>query len=133
MATFRCSVGVAVALVCIACSPQSAQEVAPAAAPVERIQRDTIEHVRPTPDSSGPLPKGFEWTPAKGVEEYALTVENEVDMLIFEARTPQTSLAWPEGHSLDPGTYFWRVVGTTAGRRVADSGRSAFVVTREAR
>jgi hypothetical protein len=133
MATFRYNAGIAVALVCVACSSQSAQEEGPAAAPVERIQRETIEHVSPKRDSTGPLPKGFEWTAAAGVEEYALTVENEVDMLIFEARTPQTSLAWPEGHSLDPGTYFWRVVGTTAGRRVADSGRSAFVVTREAR
>lgn len=119
MATFRCSPAIALALLFLACSSQRAEDA---------IVRDEIEHVVPKRDFVGPLPARFEWTAARGVEEYAVTIENEVDVLLFEARTRDTVLHWPKGNTLDPGTYFWRVVGTADGRRVADSGRAAFVV-----
>ena len=129
MATFRSSAAGLFALVVLACSPHSAQESGRPAADVAAITRDDIEHVIPRRDFVGPLPARFEWTAAKGVDQYAVTVENEVDLLLFQARTASTSLDWPKGNRLDPGTYFWRVVGFAAdGRRVADSGRAAFVV-----
>ena len=128
MATFRYSAGLGLALLGLACSSQSAQEASAPAVEQAPITRDRIEHVVPTRDSVGPMPARFEWTAAKGVDEYAMTVENEVDMLLFQARTRSTSLDWPKGTTLDPGTYFWRVVGISDGRRVADSGRAAFVV-----
>ena len=116
MATFRCSAAIVFALLLLACSSQSAQEA-------------EIEHIVPKLDFVGPLPARFEWTAAKGVEEYTMTIENEVDVLLMEARTRDTFLDWPKGNTLDPGTYFWRVVGSREGRPVADSGRAAFVVT----
>ena len=117
-------------LVCLACSPHNAQEAsAPAPGEVAQIARATIEHLAPQRDFVGPAPAQFEWTAAKGVGEYAITVENEVDVLLFQARTRAVSVEWPKGSPLDPGTYFWRVVGLSEGRRVADSGRAAFVVT----
>ena len=129
MATSRCSAAVLLALLLLACSSQSAQEVpASPAADVAPIARDPIEHVVPKRDFVGPAPARFEWTAAKSIDQYAITVENEVDMLLFEARTRDTFLDWPTGNTLDPGTYFWRVVGTAGGRSVADSGRAAFVV-----
>ena len=129
MATFRCSAGLALTLACLACAaPQSANEGAPQPAAAAPITRHTINHVVPKRDFVGASPARFEWTAASGVDEYALTVENEVDMQIFQGRARGTSLEWPTGERLDPGTYFWRVVGLTEGRRVADSGRAAFVV-----
>ena len=125
MATFRYSPAIVLTLLFLGCSSQSAQEATPE---VALIARDEIEHVVPKRDFVGPLPGRFEWTAATGVEEYAMSIENEVDVLLFEARTRGTSLDWPKGNTLDPGTYFWRVVGLSNGRRVADSGRAAFVV-----
>lgn len=117
MATFRYSAAIVLALLFLACSSQSAQE------------RDEIEHVVPKRDFVGRLPARFEWTAAKGVDGYTMTIENEVDVLLFEARTRETFLDWPKGSTLDPGTYFWRVVGVREGRPVADSGRAAFVIS----
>jgi hypothetical protein len=129
MATFRCSAGIALALVCLACSAQRAQEPAPAAEQ-SPITRDEIEHVVPRRDFVGPMPARFEWTATDSAVDYAITIENEVDVRQFEARVRGTTLEWPKGGRLEPGTYFWRVVGLAAdGRRVADSGRAAFVVT----
>lgn len=126
MATFRSSAAVAIAIVSLACSPPSAQE---AGAPVAPIVRDEIDDVAPKRDAVGPMPARFEWTAAQGVDEYAITVENEVDVRLFQARSRATSVVWPRGDTLEPGTCFWRVVGLAAdGRRVADSGRAAFVV-----
>jgi hypothetical protein len=101
------------------------------AADVAPMTRTTIEHVVPKRDFVGAAPARFEWTPADGVDEYALTVENEVDMQIFQGRARATSLDWPQGNRLDPGTYFWRIVGEKDGRRIADSGRAAFVVVEQ--
>ena len=131
MATFRCSAGL-VLMLGLACSSQSAQEQnAPVAVEQAPIARDTIDHVVPKRDFVGPHPARFEWTAVTGVDEYVITIENEVDMLILEARTRHTWLEWPKGPALDPGTYFWRVAGVNHGRRIADSGRAAFVVTRD--
>ncbi len=128
-AASRC-LGCLACLVCLACSPHNAQEAgAPAAAEVAHIARDTIEHLVPKRDFVGPAPARFEWTAVTSIDEYAITVENEVDVLLFQARTRAVSVEWPKGSPLDPGTYFWRVVGLSEGRRVADSGRAAFVVT----
>jgi hypothetical protein len=115
MATFRCSA--ALLLWCLACVQNAP------------ITRDTIEPVTPKRDYVGAAPARFEWTAVNGVDEYAITVENEVDVLLFQGRARGTSLDWPKDNTLDPGTYFWRVVGIDGGRRVADSGRAAFVVT----
>ena len=115
MGTFRYSA--ALLLCCLACVQ------------VEPITRDTIEHLLPKRDAVGAAPARFEWTAAKNADEYAITVENEVDVLIFEGRSRSTFIDWPKGNALDPGTYFWRVVGLSQGRRVADSGRAAFVVS----
>ena len=131
MATFRCNAGVALAVLCLACSSQSAQE-STSAAPVQQapMVRDSIEHVAPKRDYVGPMPARFQWTAAKGVDEYLITIENEVDMLLVEARSRGTFLDFPKDKTLDNGTYFWRVEGLAAdGRSVADSGRAAFVVT----
>lgn len=130
MATFRCSAGLVLALICLACASQSAQESTPAE-PVQPapIAREEIEPVVPKRDYVGPMPARFEWTAAKGVDEYQFTIENEVDMLMVEARVRGTSLDFPRDKKLDNGTYFWRVEGLAAGgRSVADSGRAAFVV-----
>ena len=131
MATFRCNAGVVVALICLACSTsQRAQESASVVAVQTPISRESIEHVSPKRDSVGPMPARFEWTAAKGVDEYLITIENEVDMLMMEARVRGTVLDFPKDKKLDNGTYFWRVEGLAAdGRTVADSGRAAFVVT----
>jgi len=132
MGTFRSNTGLALTLVSLACSTSpSATESARAAAEVAPMTRNTIEHVVPKRDFVGAAPVRFEWTPADGVDEYALTVENDVDMQIFEGRSRDTSLEWPKGNRLDSGTYFWRVVGVKDGRRIADSGRAAFVVVEQ--
>ena len=131
MATFRSNASVVLAILCLACASQSATE-STSATPVQEasITRDRIEHVAPKRDSVGPMPARFEWTGVKGAEEYQITIENEVDMLLVEARVRGTSLDYPKDKKLDPGTYFWRVEGLAAdGRRIADSGRAAFVVT----
>ena len=130
MATFRCSAGLVLALICLACSSQSAQESTPAAQVQQApIAREEIEHVVPKNNYVGPMPARFEWTAARGVDEYQFTIENEVDMLMVEARVRGTALDFPRDKKLDNGTYFWRVEGLAAdGRSVADSGRAAFIV-----
>ena len=110
----------------VACSPHSAQEAARAVVPIARA---TIEHVTPKRDFVGAAPSRLEWTAVDGVDSYSITVMNEVDALLVEYRGLKgTSIDWPKEVRLDPGTYFWRVVGVSNGRTVADSGRAAFVV-----
>lgn len=133
MATFRSRtgfLGVLGFLGFVGCSPHSAQEVAAPAAAVAPITRDTIEHVTPKRDFVGAAPSRLEWTAVDGVDSYGVTVINEVDALLVEYRGVKgTSIDWPNEVKLEPGTYFWRVVGVNDGRSVADSGRAAFVVT----
>jgi hypothetical protein len=128
MATFRSSAGLVVAIWGLACSPPSANET-PAAA-VAEIARQRIEHVTPKRDFVGVAPAKLEWTAVNGVDSYTVTVMNDVDALLVDyRRATATSIDWPKEIRLEPGTYFWRVVGVKDGRSVADSGRAAFVVT----
>ena len=111
---------------CLACTPR---EEAPPAAAVAAIQRHTIAHVSPKRDFVGPPPARLEWTAAEGAESYTITVATEIDTLVFEQRGASgTTVAWPREITLEPGTYFWRVVAIAGGRTIADSGRAAFVV-----
>jgi hypothetical protein len=128
MATFRCSAGVVVAMWCLACTPPSASETP--AGGVAAIARQRIEHVTPKRDFVGAAPARLEWTAVDGVDSYTVTVMNEVDALFLDyRRATGTSFDWPKEIRLEPGTYFWRVIGVKDGRSVADSGRAAFVVT----
>ena len=132
MATFRSRtgyLGFAGFLGFVGCSPHNAQEVAAPAAAVAPITRDTIEHVTPKRDFVGAAPARLEWAAVDGVDSYSITVMNEVDALLVEYRGLKgTSIDWPKEVRLEPGTYFWRVIGVSSGKTVADSGRAAFVV-----
>ena len=135
MATFRSKTRFLGFLGCLAflgfvrCSPDSAQEVAAPAAALAPISRDTIEHVTPKRDFVGAAPLRLQWTAADGVDSYTVTVMNEVDAVLLDYKGADgTSIEWPKEVRLEPGTYFWRVVGVRDGRPVADSGRAAFVV-----
>lgn len=129
MATFRCSVVVA-ALWCLACTPPSASEPPAQTAEVAPITRQEIDHLTPKRDFVGAAPQRLEWSAADGVDSYSITVMNEVDALLVNMKgLTTTSLPWPKEMRLEPGTYFWRIVGIKDGRNVADSGRAAFVVT----
>lgn len=128
MATFRYS-AVVLALVCLACTPQEPTD-ASAPAATAAITRQQIDHVTPKRDFVGPAPARLEWTAAEGVESYNITVMTEIDTLVFQQVGARgTSVDWPKEIRLEPGTYFWRVVGLSENLVVADSGRSAFVVT----
>lgn len=128
MATFRYSVA-ALAVLCLACTPQEPTN-ASAPAATATIARQQIDHVTPRRDFVGPAPARLEWTAVEGVESYNITVMTEIDTLVFQHTGARgTSIDWPSEIKLEPGTYFWRVVGVQAGRAVADSGRAAFVVS----
>ena len=88
-----------------------------------------IEHVTPRRDFVGPLPTVLEWTAADGVDSYAISVENEIEIPVFDQEgITTTSVPWPKDLRIEPGTYYWRIVGLKGDRVVADSGRAAFVV-----
>ena len=114
------------AIVSLACSPS--EEAPPA--DVAAITRQTIDHVTPRRDFVGPAPTRLEWTAVDGADSYDISVSTEIDSRVFEHRGARgTSIPWPKEITLTPGTYFWRIVAVKDGRSVADSGRSAFVVT----
>ena len=124
MAIFRSKLFLFV-LISLACAPR---ETAPAAE-VALIQNIQIEHVTPRRDFVGPLPTKLEWTAAAGVDTYAVSVENEIEIPVFDQEgITTTSVPWPKEVRIEPGTYFWRIVGLKGGRVIADSGRAAFVV-----
>ena len=126
MATFRSS-AVLFALACLACTPQEPREPA---APVAAITRQQIDHITPRRDFVGPAPARLEWTAVDGVDGYSITVMTEIDTLVFRRFVEGgASLEWPKELTLEPGTYFWRVVGMKGDRPIADSGRAAFVVS----
>ena len=130
MATFRSDAGLVLAMLSLACTPPGAQAPAATAGDVAAIARHRIDHVTPKPDFVGAAPAKLEWTAADGVDSYTITVTNEVDAVLVDYRGARgTSIDWPKQMTLEPGTYFWRVVGVKDGRGVADSGRAAFVVT----
>jgi hypothetical protein len=130
MATFRCNPTIAFVLMSLACAPRdSAPEPSAAAAGVALIQKIEIEHVTPGRDFVGPLPTKLEWTAAEGADSYDITVENEIENPVFDqGGIKTTSVPWPKDFRIEPGTYFWRIVGLKGGRVIADSGRAAFVV-----
>jgi methionine-rich copper-binding protein CopC len=113
------------ALLCLACTPRESSE-----APTPEVAaKQEIEHVTPRRDFVGPAPTRLEWTVLDGVDTYNIIVITEIDTVVFQqdgARS--TSIEWPKEIKLEPGTYFWRVVGVRGDRVVADSGRAAFVV-----
>jgi hypothetical protein len=114
-------------LVSLACTSRDGGS-APAA-DVAAIQRIEIEHVTPARDAVGPQPTRLEWTAAAGVDFYAISVETEIELPVFDQQhITTTSVPWPAEIKLDPGTYFWRIVGIKDNRIVADSGRAAFIV-----
>lgn len=129
MATFRYSAGVLLVLLSLACMSRDSHADAPAATGVAAIERQGIDHLVPKRDSVGPAPTRLEWTAAEGVDSYHITVSTEIETLVFEHLGARgSSIDWPKEITLEPGTYFWRVVGIKGGRGVADSGRAAFVV-----
>lgn len=117
METFRSNTAVLLALLCLACAGGAG------------AQQSRLDHVVPRPDYVGAHPTRLEWTAVAGTDSYAVTVENEIEMVMLEQQDVRTnSLPWPKQVRLEPGTYFWRVIAMKGGRIVADSGRAAFVV-----
>jgi hypothetical protein len=129
MATFRSNPTIVfVALFSLACMSREGSSAA-ASISEEKIQKIEIEHVIPGRDAVGPQPTRLEWTAAKGIDSYAISVENEIEIEIFSQESIKTtSVPWPKEVKLDPGTYFWRIIGVKGERVIADSGRAAFVV-----
>ena len=130
MATFRFNPTLlfvlAFSLACISREgvPEAAQSTAE-----DKIQKIQIQHLTPRPDFVGKLPTVFEWTAAAGVDSYAVQVENEIEIPVFEQEgITGTSTPWPKDFRIEPGTYYWRVAGLKGDRVIADSGRAAFVV-----
>lgn len=113
------------ALLSLACTPsQTAGGVE-----VATMQKTLIEHVMPSRDYVGKHPPRFEWTGIDGVETYTVTVENEVEVQVFEQQGIMgTTTPWPADLKLEAGTYFWRITGMKGGRMIGDSGRAAFLL-----
>ena len=130
MATFRCNPTIVFVLMSLACvARESAPEPPAATAEVAVIQKIQIEHVTPRRDHVGPTPTTLEWTAVEGVDSYAISVENEIELPIFDQDgIKTTSVPWPKEVRVDSGTYFWRIVGIKGNKVIADSGRAAFVV-----
>jgi hypothetical protein len=100
------------------------------AADAAQTKPQDIDHLEPRRDSVGPRPLRFTWTAVNNVETYTLHVWNEVDVKVFEqSGLTQTALPWPDGLDLPFGTYFWAVTAQRAGKPIAESGLSAFVIT----
>lgn len=128
MATFRFKPTLLCCVFSLACLPRQATPEAATAAPAA-IQELRIEHVVPRRDFVGLLPVRLEWTAVEGVDSYAISVENEVEIPVFDQDgITGTSVPWPKEIRIEAGTYLWRIVGLNAGRVIADSGRAAFVV-----
>ena len=131
MATFRSKPTVlALMLFSLACvAPGGAPEASVGSAQVDKIDRIKIEHLVPRPDFVGPLPTRLEWTAAAGADHYTVSVENEIEIPVFDqAGVTTTSVPWPKEVRIEPGTYYWRITGMKGDRLIADSGRAAFVV-----
>jgi hypothetical protein len=123
---------VAAALLVVACtSAQGARESEPPV--VAQHWLPTIDHVSPARDAVGAAPTRFEWTAAKDADEYAIGLWDDVDRLLWSNfHVHGTSVVLPDEVELGFGTYYWSVTGMRGGRPIAESGRSAFVVSREA-
>lgn len=127
MAIFRCSVVVFTIAMALACTKTAGQ---PDSAATDAAHGPgVIDPVTPGRDSVGPAPTQFEWTAVKDAERYEIEVLTDIDMEVFSHGDVRgTKLLMPEGVTLTPGTYFWRVGAVRGGRLVGDSGRTAFVV-----
>jgi hypothetical protein len=121
---------IAVAFVVVACTnSHGAREPELPAAAQQRLP--TIEHLTPARDAVGTAPTRFEWTAAKDADEYAIGIWDDVDRLMWsDFHIRGTSVVLPEDVRLEFGTYYWSITALREGRPVAESGRSAFVVTR---
>jgi hypothetical protein len=130
MATFRFNPTILFIVFSLACiSREGTPEAAPASAADANSQQTQIEHVTPRRDFVGKTPSVLEWTAVAGADAYALTVENEIEIVVFEREGLTTnSMPWPKDVKVDPGTYYWRIVAMKGARLVGDSGRAAFVV-----
>jgi hypothetical protein len=133
MATFRSSLVVFIVVVALACTktPGQSDVTAASVAGGSAAAQGTgvIDPITPGRDSVGPAPKRFEWTAIKGADHYEIEVLTDIDMEVFSHDDVRgTNLPMPEGVTLTPGTYFWRVGAVRDGRLVGDSGRTAFVV-----
>jgi hypothetical protein len=130
MATFRCRQWLLVALLSLACAPrESTPQPGASTADVARIQKLQIEHVTPRPDYVGRTPATLEWTAVAGAESYAVSVETEIEIPVFDQEgIKTTSVPWPKEVRVEPGTYYWRITGVRGGKIIGDSGRAAFVV-----
>ena len=131
MGTFRFNPVVLFVVFSLACisrqsTPAAAEQPVTEVAPIQRIQ---IEHVVPKRDYVGKTPTLLQWTAAEGADSYAVNVENEIEIPVFDQDGIKgTSIPWPKEARVEPGTYYWRITGFKDGRLIADSGRAAFVV-----
>ena len=92
-------------------------------------QAPRLDHVIPSRDSQGSVPRLFEWTAVPGADSYSLGIWNEVDMLIWrQDRIETNSFDSSQSLRLEPGTYFWAISALREGEEIASSGLSAFVV-----
>jgi hypothetical protein len=129
LARLRLLVVVGFSLACMSRDGAPAAAVTEANVDEAKIQTLEIEHVTPRRDFVGPLPTRLEWTAVAGVDSYAISVEDEIEIPVFDQEgITTTSVPWPKEVRPLPGTYFWRIVAIKGGRVMADSGRAAFVV-----
>ena len=114
----------------VACGAAPHEGANAGAAQAAQAKPQDIDHLEPRRDSVGRRPARFAWTAVDNVETYTLHVWNEVDVKVFEqSGLTATTLPWPDGLDLPLGTYFWAVIAHRAGRPMAESGLSAFVIT----
>lgn len=119
------------ALAAAACAGEAAPGAVSAApaVPAAAAQTADIRHMEPRPDSVGPQPTRFAWSPTDRADSYTLRVWNEADVrVVQEAGLTQTAIEFPKEYDMPPGTYFWAVVGMRGSQPVAESGLAAFVV-----
>lgn len=115
------------ALVACTAQPKAQGDASSSAAPA--AQTKDIRHLKPVPDSVGPMPKRFEWTAVEGADSYTFRIWNEVDVrLASESGLTTTFIDAPDDFELPFGTYFWSVLGVRDGQVIAESGLAAFVV-----
>ncbi|MDO8679540.1 MAG: hypothetical protein Q7R30_13375 [Acidobacteriota bacterium] len=127
MEIFRCSLVVFTIAIALACTKTAGESDSPATPAAQGP--GVIDPVTPGRDSVGPAPRRFEWTAIKGADHYEIELLTDIDMEVFSHGDVRgTILPMPDGVTLTPGTYFWRVGAVRDGRLVGDSGRTAFVV-----
>jgi len=120
---------IAATLACTASNGHTEDGTAPPAVQTGSPDLQQIDHLTPRRDFTGPAPTRFEWTVAKGANEYAIGLWNESDMMVWrQAGISEPSVEYPKDYPLEPGTYYWSVTGLRDGEPIAHSGLSAFVV-----